>query len=216
VMDGIDATRAIRAGKAGPENIHIPIVALTAHAMDGDRERFLSAGMDAYVAKPFKASDLIGTLMRCLVGRETGRKLKSNVLQENGSEESLDGNDGSDVIDEVAALDLLDGDQELLYEIWQDFLDEAGNFDTAIREAVSSGEHAVLEREAHSVKSSAGSIGARKLQELAFKIERAAHEGNTNECEDLYINFHEEFGKVLKALRLKCPGKAGEKHGGSE
>ena len=62
VMDGVEATRAIRAGQAGEGVRNIPVVALTAYAMDGDREKFLAAGMDGYIAKPVEIADLVRTL----------------------------------------------------------------------------------------------------------------------------------------------------------
>jgi len=65
-LDGMEAARRIRSGEIGEKNRDIPIVALTAHAMKGDRERFLEAGMNAYVAKPFEIDDLCRTLSRLL------------------------------------------------------------------------------------------------------------------------------------------------------
>jgi len=64
VMDGVDATRAIRRGEAGEDNRHVPIIALTAYAMSGDRARLLAEGMDGYVAKPVEARTLHGELAR--------------------------------------------------------------------------------------------------------------------------------------------------------
>jgi CheY-like chemotaxis protein len=64
VMDGVEATQAIRSGLAGEEARNIPIVALTAYAMNGDRERFLQAGMDDYLAKPVNMADLERVLLK--------------------------------------------------------------------------------------------------------------------------------------------------------
>jgi CheY-like chemotaxis protein len=66
-MDGVEATRAIRAGQAGSRMKYVPVIAMTAYAMIGDRERFLEAGMDGYVSKPFEIEELlrvIGDVMR--------------------------------------------------------------------------------------------------------------------------------------------------------
>lgn len=72
VMDGIAATRAIRAGKAGPRNRDVPIAALTAHAMSGDRDRFLDSGMDDYLAKPVSLESLARLIQR-LTGKASGQ-----------------------------------------------------------------------------------------------------------------------------------------------
>jgi CheY-like chemotaxis protein len=66
VMDGVEATRRIRSGEAGGVDPHIPIVAMTAHAMSGDREAFLAAGMDDYLAKPMDVSSLRQVISRVL------------------------------------------------------------------------------------------------------------------------------------------------------
>jgi CheY-like chemotaxis protein len=64
VMDGVETARAIRDGMAGEENADIPIIALTAHVMEGDRDRFLEAGMDHYLAKPVVMYELLAALQR--------------------------------------------------------------------------------------------------------------------------------------------------------
>ncbi|WP_243357612.1 PAS domain-containing hybrid sensor histidine kinase/response regulator [Fundidesulfovibrio terrae] len=72
MMDGEEATQRIRTGEAGEDRRDIPIVALTAHALVGDRERFLAAGMDDYISKPINAEDLTAALARCLAKRRNG------------------------------------------------------------------------------------------------------------------------------------------------
>jgi CheY-like chemotaxis protein len=69
VMDGIEATRAIRSGRAGARNRDVPIAALTAHAMAGDRDRFLDSGMDDYLSKPVDLESLAQLLHRLLGSR---------------------------------------------------------------------------------------------------------------------------------------------------
>ncbi len=68
-MDGFEATRRIRDPRTGVRNAAVPVVAMTAHAMDGDREACLAAGMDDYIAKPVRPQELLDTLTRWLGGR---------------------------------------------------------------------------------------------------------------------------------------------------
>jgi PAS domain S-box-containing protein len=70
-MDGVAATRAIREGRAGPDKTHIPIIAMTAYAMSGDREKFLAAGMDDYVSKPVATAELQAAIDRVMAGKNT-------------------------------------------------------------------------------------------------------------------------------------------------
>ncbi len=72
VMDGLEATRRIRAGEAGPERAATPVIAMTAYAMAEDRERFLAAGLDGHIAKPVDAKELFGFLERFAADRATG------------------------------------------------------------------------------------------------------------------------------------------------
>jgi CheY-like chemotaxis protein len=107
VMDGFEATRAIRSGKAKVPNRRIPIIAMTAHAMKGDREHCLDAGMDDYISKPIAPQALAEALERCLVpasAAEPGRF------------------EGQAVFDQPALLARLMGDQDLVKEIIAGFL----------------------------------------------------------------------------------------------
>ncbi len=74
VMDGIEATKAIRAGEAGAQNAGIPIVALTAYAMSADKEAFLAAGMNGYLAKPVEVEPLGAMISKVMSRRWSGRK----------------------------------------------------------------------------------------------------------------------------------------------
>ena len=103
-MDGFEATAAIR-DRGKITGGHLPIVAMTAHAMVGDRERCLEAGMDGYVAKPIQPSELFETI-ESLVGGESGR---SQVAPTPAP--------GNDVIDEAALLSRVQGDAQLLKEL---------------------------------------------------------------------------------------------------
>ncbi|TCO77332.1 signal transduction histidine kinase [Plasticicumulans lactativorans] len=73
VLDGLAATRAIRDVERREGRAHTPVIALTAHAVTGDRERYLASGMDDYVSKPFKASELAAALARCRAGQRTAK-----------------------------------------------------------------------------------------------------------------------------------------------
>ncbi len=168
-MDGLEATAAIRAREEETGG-HIPIVAMTAHAMKGDRERCLKVGMDDYISKPLQPSDLFEALER-LARRPT--KLdddgSSTTAKDSPQEAELP------VFDKEAALQIVDGDKELMCEVIEIFLNkEYQPLMTKIREAVEQGDAESLNRAAHSLKGAASSLGAKATAAAAYHLESIA------------------------------------------
>jgi CheY-like chemotaxis protein/HPt (histidine-containing phosphotransfer) domain-containing protein len=152
-MDGLQATRRIRAAETESHR-RIPIIAMTAHAMKGDRERCLAAGMDEYLAKPLKADDLYATI-ECVLRRQAVVDLSCD----------------SPPIDLDAALNTVEGDKDLLADLVDIFLHSYPTDMIALGKAIDSGDARELTRAAHSLKGAFGSIGAIKAQALAREIE---------------------------------------------
>jgi len=156
-IDGIEAVGLIRKKEAGTP-AHIPIIALTAHAMEGDRERCLAAGMDGYISKPIKAEDLI-LAIESLRGSPTPEVMASPGP---GRREPLDWG---------AALDRAGGNTELLKEMVALFLEQLPELLATLREAVTAEDASTLERVAHKLKGSLGNFDARPAYEAAEKLE---------------------------------------------
>lgn len=198
-MDGIEATKAIRA-LAGEES-QVPIVALTAHAMPGDKERFLSAGMDAYLTKPLQARELIETIVRfcpAFQGRgcapasqaEAALAAPEAILvdakpkpepeqREEPPEEVAEAatTDGSPVVDEIILKQLRqDAGEQVVPQLIEVFLNELNSRVERICEAQAGDDRSVIAKEAHALKSSAGSFGAMRLHFLAKDLEMAARD----------------------------------------
>jgi CheY-like chemotaxis protein len=152
-MDGFEATAAIR-HQERTTGVHLPIIAMTAHAMKGDRERCLAAGMDEYLAKPLKADDLYATI-ECVLRRQAVVDLSCD----------------SPPIDLDAALNTVEGDKDLLADLVDIFLHSYPTDMIALGKAIDSGDARELTRAAHSLKGAFGSIGAIKAQALAREIE---------------------------------------------
>ena len=174
VMDGLEATAAIRAREQS-QGGHIPIVALTANAMQGDERKCLDAGMDAYIAKPFKVSEVIA-MIETLVPQEPEDELScmedappvaAGADAEHGAGVTLDWQDG---------LDRVDGDEELYNEILAVFCDDAHRQVTAIEQALCVDDLPAIEHEAHAIKGAAANIGALRLAEVARCLEHAAQQ----------------------------------------
>jgi PAS domain S-box-containing protein len=204
-MDGLEATAAIRVAEKQSGN-HVPIVAMTAHAMQGDRERCLQAGMDEYLSKPIRGRKLFETL-ETVVG--------DSLIQEPPPEEyppqggpmayctpgdppDLAENNGS--VDWSAALESVGGDRDLLRDVLQTFLDESPRLVTTLRQAIAAQSSDAAMRAAHTLKSSMDYLGARRAFELAYQLERTARQGHLETAQPILATLEEEVAKITSVL----------------
>ena len=159
-MDGIETTRKIRkkerqlrVGDESPGNsepaTRIPIIAMTAYAMKGDRERFLKAGMDDYLSKPLAEDELLEVVGRFIPVKAVERK------------KAMESARPGDVINLTQALARLGGDEGILKKIQGAFVEDAPSQMEALIKAMETNDAAVAERQAHSLKGAAANIGAR-------------------------------------------------------
>jgi two-component system sensor histidine kinase/response regulator len=184
-MDGLEATRLIRVREdqyrsEGKTDRHVPIIALTAHAMKGDREACLEAGMDAYVSKPVRSWQLLEEIAAffpdCATGSATGKDSAVDPSAK-GDPTSQSGDEPRWQIDWPAAFKVVNGDRELLGEISQAFLDESAEIMPALRKAVADGDEVTAGRLAHTMKASFRTIGVDGAHDVALACEQAAKEG---------------------------------------
>jgi signal transduction histidine kinase/CheY-like chemotaxis protein len=152
-MDGLSATVAIRESERN-SGTHLPIFAMTAHAMKGDRERCLQAGMDGYIAKPVRFSDIEQTLAGMARTPVTPAK-PAEAASWNRAE----------------ALDRIGGDEELLRDLCHIFLDESPKLLQTLRHAVAAGDPDGVMRAAHSLKGEASYLGADRTSRAARQLE---------------------------------------------
>jgi two-component system sensor histidine kinase/response regulator len=168
-MDGFEATAAIREHEEEVGG-HIPLIAITAHAMRGDRERCLQAGFDGYVSKPVQFKELFDTIDR-LAPVEAGAKRRT-PLPGGGVPADAVVESGAG-FDERIGLDRTGGDRELLKELITVFLHEIPGWMQALRDAVGRRDAAELRRVAHAVKGAVDSCGASGAFDAAMLLERA-------------------------------------------
>jgi len=185
-MDGFEATVAIREQEKKVGG-HVPIIAMTAHAMKGDRERCLDIGMDAYVAKPIRAQELLATMDRTVSGEA---KPKTGV----------DAERRDDVIDWLGALEHLEGDVELLREIAGMFVDQCPSLVSRFKEAVAQKDPVEIERAAHTVKGSVSNFAARAAFEAALRLEKIGREGALDEADAACTALEEELERLKPVL----------------
>jgi two-component system sensor histidine kinase/response regulator len=183
-MDGFEATAAIRQ-KEKANGAHVPIIALTAHAMKGDRERCLAGGMDGYVSKPVQAEELIKAV-EGLDGYSPAAGKPSDLINE--------------VVDREVALARVDGDEGLLADLAKLFCEESPKLLSAVQDAVAKRDTAALKRAAHSLKGSISTFAARDATEAALRLEDLARAGELAGAEDAYRLLVAQVERLKQAL----------------
>ncbi len=201
-MDGMEATAAIRT-RERELRIHLPIIGVTAHAMKGDRERCLEAGMDGYVSKPIRPASLASELIRVLPdGMRPGPKSVS------GCEDSAKENaEAGGPLDRRALLDRTEGDVELLADIIPLFKQDSVRQLAAIRAAVENKDADALHLAAHSMKGTCANLGAVQAAATALELERAAAAGNfsrTQESLQLLEAQVQNARELLEEFKQEC------------
>jgi two-component system, sensor histidine kinase and response regulator len=184
-MDGFQATAAIR-GQERAKGGHIPIIALTAHAMQGDRERCLAGGMDSYVSKPVNPGELFAAMDSLLLGGKVSGSL-------NVSEAAA-----LPVLDQAELLARVDGDLALLKELAGEFLDDCPARLAEIEQAVTSRDAKDLERLAHKFRGLAGTFAAKAAAQAAEQLEIIGHKADFAQAEAA-------FAALTKAVALLKP-----------
>jgi len=181
-MDGFEATRVIRADEQQTGE-HIPIVAMTAHAMKGDRERCLELGMDGYISKPLQPSELFEAV-ESLARRRVA--VRESVEDPPPAEPGMPDLSPS-IFDREAALTTVGGDAQLMHEIIDLFVAECPKLMTQIREAIDNRDSKTLCRAAHTLKGAASSLGAAGTTAAAQKLETMGMEDDLSGAEDAYV-----------------------------
>jgi CheY-like chemotaxis protein/HPt (histidine-containing phosphotransfer) domain-containing protein len=217
-MDGLEATAAIRKAEA-TTGTHLPIVAMTAHAMKGDRERCLDAGMDGYIAKPIQAAELRAAVEEAAEAERTqtdGPAAPPAAPQAAGEAEGQARSEGA-AFDPAAASARFDGDEGLIREVAELFLAEHENAMAEVREAVAAGEAERLERAAHSLKGSVGNFGAKAAFDAALALEVMGRRGKLDGAEAACERLAGELARLVPELRafagLAAPSAAGDGRG---
>ncbi|MBN2037353.1 MAG: response regulator [Chitinispirillaceae bacterium] len=183
-MDGYQVTHAIRSGKAGERNRAIPIIAQTASALKGDRERCLEAGMNDYIVKPVYLKDLSSAIRRVRESETSG--CTSDVLQRAFST-------AQPVLDKNGAVERFGGDQSIFQEVVAIFLEQMPLRYVELTDALKRGDFPGLAVLAHTLKSTSATVGAMALQSIFIMLEKASRNGNMETASQLITLVEKEF-----------------------
>jgi len=199
VMDGYEAIRILRGQELAGHIVRIPVIALTAHASAGEREKCLSAGMDDYLSKPISRSELTMMLAKWLGDfspEQTGSFEKMELTEAETP---------SVCWDEAAALNRLDGDQELLDDMIKLFIEETPARLRALQEALACNDGATLADAAHAIKGMAGHFCADQLLNDAASLEKRAREGESADFPAMAKKVAEETISLSHAFQQRPP-----------
>jgi len=210
-LDGFAATTAIRSHEASfGTGQHIPIIALTANAMEGDRERCLAAGMDDYLSKPFSQEDLRAAIQRWMPATSIEHQPAPQVM----SEERIDHTTplGIPVIDESVWKTLVtmerSGRSSTVQKILSLYLSDSSRLILEIREAIQTGDTARLNAGAHQLKSASAQVGALAATLHAGEIERLAHTQQLNSAVNLLEPLKESVEMACRIFEEKIRARA--------
>ena len=193
VMGGLEATAAIRQ-REHPVGSHTRIVAMTAHAMNGDRERCLSAGMDGYLSKPIDPAMLFA-----IVEHEGGATPPVPLAPPQAA--VVEGIDAAPAFDHATVMARLEGDEALFNEVIQLFLEDCPAQLSVIKAAIDSGDADGLRTAAHTLKGAAGNMSAKRLFDAALTLERLGAAGRLEAARAAWRTLSAEAVQVMDALR---------------
>jgi Amt family ammonium transporter len=200
-LDGFAATRMIRSMELErpltSSGRPLPIIALTAQAVQGDRERCLAAGMSDYVTKPVNRVELLQTIRACVVDEAeivAPNSPESDAMPASSTHES--------VLDVHQLTERCLGDREFIHELLQIFVSRARSSVARLGESIADGRMDNVANLAHELKGSAGNVAACRLSAAVAELEVAARTGVRNECDDLGRRVSDEFAKCEQAIEL--------------
>jgi PAS domain S-box-containing protein len=194
-MNGLEATAAIREKEKGTGR-HLPILAMTAYAMKGDRERCMEAGMDGYVAKPIRRAELLEAIAWACSAFQESRPLSTGPLELPAGEDR----------DWSAALAEAGGDRQLLAETAALFLEACPRWLADLRAAIDEQDRDKVLFAAHTLRGGLTALALEEADGAAFRLEAMGREGDLAAAEQAWTTLLQEVQRVTPALAMLAAG----------
>jgi len=198
-MDGLEATRQIRE-KEKSRNTRIPIVAITAHAMQRDKEQCIAAGMDAYLSKPIRHDHFLATIESLVTDKNCGNlhdvALKSDQPPVSSPDKEID----KDVFNIDSLLEIVGGSDELIAELIILYMKNLPNLVSKIKEAIDERDSKKLEFNAHSLKGMSLNLSAKTVANLSLELEKIGRSKDISHAAEIFAKLDQESEKLKKVL----------------
>ena len=207
VLDGYQATAAIRQfEKEKGVGKNIPIIALTANALEGDREKCLTAGMDDYLSKPFFKSQILAVLTSWFPAGVNGDNVSSSEGLA-GIKSANEQRNDSESIDRSMLLAIqelqIEGEPSIVDKVVKVYLESSAVLISQLRKSLDASDLEALQRNAHSLKSSSANVGAAKLSEMGKTLEEKCRSHHLEDAPEMITLIENEFVKVNEGLKME-------------
>jgi PAS domain S-box-containing protein len=204
IMDGFEATRQIRDTDSKVLNHTIPVIAMTANALQGDRELCIEAGMTDYVSKPIEPQKLIEALERWL---PVDRVHSGPAEKRDSAHTTVKEEDTTSIFDRQALINRLMGDEELVREVIGTYLHEIPSMFEQLKFSLGNGDAKTSERLVHTIKGSSANLGAEALRGVAAGLEKFTKSGELETVTANLGNLEKEFERLKPLLQKEQENK---------
>jgi len=196
VMDGFEATSRIRDPHSGVRNPAVKIIAMTANAMQGDREACLDGGMDDYISKPVTAQTLGQVLQKWAFRSQKAEETPSAIDTASKPERT-----GVAVFDRVGLMGRLD-DVDLMQTVLNGYVQDIPKRINALETAVKNHDAEVMVREAHTIKGMAAAVGGEVLRQVAYKLEKFGRAGDFHAVASGLVELKKQVSCLNEAIKF--------------
>ncbi|MBA3583571.1 MAG: response regulator, partial [Gemmatimonadetes bacterium] len=200
-LDGYETTREVRRREREQNGRRIPIIAMTANAMKGERERCLAAGMDDYMTKPLRKQTVRDTLTRWVCCPPADLTGSGTTPPPNGA--TATGRDGPELLQEAVIAEVMDLEGDVLSELVSLYFAEAAGHMAELGDAIARADTLAVGRAAHKLKGASGTLGAAYVSHLASELETAAKVGDLTGADDLVDRLGRGLEHTHEALRSR-------------
>jgi CheY-like chemotaxis protein/HPt (histidine-containing phosphotransfer) domain-containing protein len=210
-MDGFQAARIIRDPHSRVRNHQVPVIAMTALAMKGDKEKCLQAGMDDYLSKPIELKTLVECLDKWLTGKGP---LPAKSVQPGKASEAPGVPAGAAAFDRSMLMQRVMNDEALVFLVLEAFLGDMPGQIVTLKACAGAGDSKGVEQQAHKIKGACGSVGGEALRLLAESLEQAGRAGDTGFVSARLAKLDQAFGELEAAIRLELGSSLGSQNSG--